>query len=70
MPTAVQDQLFGAVEPRRPGPAKRIQGGEPSTDLILSAYTGGNAEVFPRILELHVARGSVVADVTYGKGVF
>ena len=48
----------------------RIQGGEPTTDLILSAHTGGNAEVFPSILKLHVPDNSVIADVTYGKGVF
>ena len=70
MRSAIQDRLFGAVESARAGPAKRVQGGESSTDLILSAYTGGNADVFPRVLELHVARGSTVADVTYGKGVF
>lgn len=70
MRSAVQNRLFGTVEPKSAKPSKRIQGGEPSTDLILSAYTGGNADVFPRILDLHVARSSVVADVTYGKGVF
>lgn len=31
---------------------------------------GGNAKVFPLILGLYVAKGSTVADVTYGKGVF
>jgi len=31
---------------------------------------GTNEEVFPRILDLHVPRGAVVADVTYGKGIF
>lgn len=36
----------------------------------MSAHVAGNAEVFPQILDLHVPRGSTVADVTYGKGVF
>lgn len=38
--------------------------------MVLSAYTAGNADVFPQVLGLHVPRGSVIADVTYGKGVF
>lgn len=49
---------------------KRVAGGQPTTDLVFSAYTADNAEVFPRVLELHVPAGSVVADVTFGKGVF
>ena len=48
----------------------RVQGGTPTTDLILSAQVAGNADVFPLVLKLHVPVGSVVADVTYGKGVF
>lgn len=36
----------------------------------MSAQTAGNAEVFPEVLELHVPKGSLVADVTWGKGVF
>lgn len=54
----------------QPLPSKRVQGGETSSDLILSASVGGNAEIFPDILALHVPNGAVVADVTYGKGVF
>lgn len=48
---------------------KRVQGGEPTSDLIMSAYVAGNEEVFPEILHLHVPKGSTVADVTWGKGV-
>lgn len=48
----------------------RVQGGEATTDLILSAHVGTNADVFPKVLALHVPIGSRVADVTYGKGVF
>lgn len=51
-------------------PKKRVAGGVPSTDLVLSAYVGDNAEVFPDILKLHVPEGSTVADVTFGKGAF
>lgn len=49
---------------------RRVQGGESTTDLVFSAYQSNNADVFPKVLSLHVSPGSVVADVTYGKGVF
>ncbi len=49
---------------------RRTQGGVATSDLILSARVGGNADIFPDILKLHVPPGSTVADVTYGKGVF
>jgi hypothetical protein len=49
---------------------KRIQGGESTTDVLMSAFVSGNADVFPQILKLHVREGSKIADVTYGKGVF
>ena len=52
------------------GLSVRKQGGIPSTDLVLSARVSGNAEVFADILRLHVPLGSIVADVTYGKGAF
>lgn len=39
-------------------------------EITLSAHVGRNDEIFPEILDLHVGRGSRVADVTYGKGVF
>jgi hypothetical protein len=38
--------------------------------LVFSAYSGTNDEVFPLVLSLYVPKGSTVADVTYGKGVF
>ncbi len=53
------------VKIRRKSPSGRA-----TTDLVLTAYTGDNSEVFPHILRLHVPRGAIVADVTYGKGVF
>ena len=49
---------------------KRIQGGIATSNVILSAHVSNNAEVFSQILDLHVPKGSVVADVTWGKGVF
>lgn len=38
--------------------------------MILSASVADNAEVFAQILELHVPRPAVIADVTYGRGRF
>lgn len=49
---------------------RRKQGGIATTNVLLSAHVGGNADLFPRLLELHVREGAVVADVTYGSGVF
>ena len=49
---------------------RQVKNGTPSNDLILSAYTEQNDSVFPRILNLYVKQRSVIADVTYGKGVF
>ncbi len=49
---------------------RRVRRGEATNDLVVSASAEGNEQVFPRILDLYVGSGSVVADVTYGKGVF
>ena len=37
---------------------------------ILTALMGSNADLFPKILELYIPEGSIIADVTYGKGAF
>lgn len=50
--------------------ARRVRNGKPSNELVLSAMQGNNEELFPHILNLYVERGSVVADITFGKGVF
>jgi tRNA G10 N-methylase Trm11 len=52
------------------GEKKRVQGGKATTNVVLSAFVGGNADIFPQILSLHVPEGSRIADVTYGNGVF
>ena len=41
-----------------------------TSDLICTAHVGANEDLFPQILALHVPTKSVVADVTYGKGIF
>jgi len=60
---------FPVFEPKEKV-TKRVQGGETTSNLIVSASIGTNNELFPDILNLHVPKGSLVADVTYGKGVF
>jgi hypothetical protein len=47
-----------------------VRNGHPTNELVLSASLEGNDDIFPQILELYVRPGSVVADITYGKGVF
>jgi hypothetical protein len=52
------------------GKGKRTQGGIATSNVVMSAFVSGNAEVFPQILNLHVPVGAKIADVTYGTGVF
>lgn len=54
----------------KPKKTSRIARGIATNELVFSAYQCTNDEVFPHVLALHVPKGSVVADVTYGKGVF
>jgi hypothetical protein len=53
-----------------PHKKRKSPNGISTNDLVFSAHTGTNDQVFPYILSLYVEPGSVVADVTYGKGVF
>lgn len=60
---------YAAVEePERT--RRRVRNGQPTNELAFSAYVGGNEDTFPHVLDLYVAPGSLVADVTFGKGVF
>jgi len=58
-------ELDDASQPRR-----RKANGVATTNVTLSAHLNDNSEVFPQLLALHVKKGSTVADLTYGKGVF
>ena len=49
---------------------RRAASGQPSTNLVFSAYMQNNEDIFPLILQLYVRDGAEVADVTYGRGVF
>jgi hypothetical protein len=64
-----QPSLFSDDRKDRDGKRKAPEG-VATTNLVFSAYVGGNAEVFPLILGLHVRKGATVADVTWGQGVF
>ncbi len=56
------------------GTPRRIKRKSPAgiatNDLVFSAHQGSNDTLFPLVLDLYVAPGSRVADVTYGNGVF
>ena len=62
-------RLFGEPDAGTPSGRRRPRGSA-TTDLVVSAHVGTNAEIFPRILDLHVDPGARIADVTFGKGVF
>ncbi len=55
---------------REPKTGRKALNGIATNDLVHSAHVGTNDELFPSVLELYVAEGSIVADVTYGRGVF
>ena len=54
----------------KPKKTSRVARGIATNELIFSACQATNDEVFPHVLKLYVPEGSLVADVTYGKGVF
>jgi hypothetical protein len=56
-----------AVIPKK---KRKTPAGISTNELVFSAYPGTNDAVFPYVLSLYVAKGSRIADVTYGKGVF
>lgn len=62
--------LFGTDESDVTEKGSRTAGGVSTSRAVLSSHWGGNADLFPQILSLHVPDGSTVADVTWGKGVF
>lgn len=64
--TSPEQLSFTHGKPKR----RRVRNGEPTNELVFSAYLGGNEDTFPHILDLYVPPGSTVADVTYGMGVF
>ena len=64
-------QLWEYAADAEPDQARRrVRNGQPTNELVFSAYLGGNEDIFPHIMGLYVTPGSRVADVTFGKGVF
>jgi len=64
------DDVLENVQTKAENGSKRVAGGNPSTDLVFSAQIGDNADLFARILHLHVPTGTTIADVTFGQGTF
>lgn len=62
--------LWQEAETGTPRAKRKSPEGVATNDLVFSAYQEGNENVFPHILSLYVERGSRVADVTFGRGVF
>lgn len=50
--------------------SRRVRNGKPSNALVFSCAQASNEELFPELLKLYVAPKSVIADITYGRGVF
>lgn len=57
-------------QPTQAKKKRKTPDGQSTNELVFTAHTGDNSYLFPQILELYVPTGSVVADVTYGNGVF
>ncbi len=69
--TSTQPKLnLGRVVTTRTPSGRKRPAGTATTNLVFSAYVGTNADIFPKVLDLHVQEGARIADVTYGKGVF
>lgn len=51
-------------------PKRKSPVGSATNDLVFSAHQATNDAVFPHVLALYVPPGSLVADVTFGRGVF
>ncbi len=70
MSTRVREQLALYTEEPSRGRKRKSPDGIVTSDLICTAHIGTNEDLFPLVLNLHVPKGSRVADVTYGKGIF
>lgn len=67
--TRLPPTLFDVEDSRRARRRKAPEG-ITTSNLVFSASVATNADVFEKVLYLHVPKGSRVADVTYGQGVF
>jgi hypothetical protein len=65
-----QKSMPGGSALVKPKKTSRIARGISTNELVFSACQATNDEVFPQVLKLYVPPGALVADVTYGRGVF
>lgn len=68
--SVLKEKKTGKVVPFDNKKKRKSPNGIPTNDLILSSHFGTNEDLFPQVLKLYVKDGSVIADVTYGRGVF
>ncbi len=68
MSLLAREQLGLYPESRRH--KRKSPDGVATSNVLCTAHVSTNEEVFPLILDLHVPPGSIVADVTYGTGIF
>ncbi|MGA9364001.1 MAG: DNA methyltransferase [Bacteroidota bacterium] len=68
--THVKEQLALYLDGRSYEHKRKSPEGIVTSNLVCSAYVGTNENVFPHVISLHLPKGSVVADVTHGKGIF
>ncbi len=66
----LDDDMDGFVEMMNLGSDEGLGDSPDSSSLVMSTRVGNNCDSFADILELYVPKGSLVADVTYGKGAF
>lgn len=62
--------LFQDLEAPTKNGKRKSPDGIATSNLVLSAYVGNNADIFPLVLKLHVPEGTKIADVTFGTGIF
>ena len=66
----VLDRVGYAIPKLAPKAKRQVRNGKPSNDLVFSARQGTNNDIFPSVAALYIPKGGIVADITYGKGVF
>lgn len=66
--SAKQLEVFPRMQNRER--KRKSPDGVATSNVVCTAHVGTNEDLFPHILSLHVPPKAVVADVTYGKGVF
>lgn len=63
-------ESLDAHAPTRKNGKRKAPDGVSTSNLVLSAYVGNNADIFPLVLQLHVRERAKIADVTFGTGIF